>query len=53
MEEFKQVKWEILRDELLSIGDDCDALRSLVIDKQVEIDTLKEQVIYCFMGMLS
>ena len=33
MEEFKQVKWEILRDELLLIGDDCDRLRSLIVEK--------------------
>jgi len=46
MEEFKQVKWEILRDELLLIGDDSDRLRSLVIEKQLEIDSLKEQVMH-------
>ena len=44
MEEFKQVKWEILRDELQAIGNNSDNLRSLVLEKQVEIDTLKEQV---------
>lgn len=46
MEEFKQVKWEILRDELLLIGDDSERLRSLVIEKQLEIDSLKEQVMH-------
>ena len=44
MEEFKQVKWEIIREELLEIGDDTDQLRELVIEKQLEIDSLKDQV---------
>lgn len=38
MEEFKQVKWEILRDELLDIGEDSERLRSMIIKKQLEID---------------
>ena len=33
MEEFKEVKWEILRDELIEIGDDCDRLRHLIVEK--------------------
>jgi hypothetical protein len=33
MEEFKQVKWDLLRDELLDIGDDCDHLRTLIVEK--------------------
>ena len=42
MEEFKQVKWDILREELLEIGDDSDRLRQIIVEKQLEIDNLKD-----------
>jgi hypothetical protein len=27
MEEFKQVRWELIKEELIEIGDDSEALR--------------------------
>jgi hypothetical protein len=33
MEEFKQVRWELIKDELVQIGDDPETLRSLIIEK--------------------
>jgi hypothetical protein len=33
MEEFKQVRWELIKEELIEIGDDPETLRQLVIEK--------------------
>ncbi|TNV84571.1 hypothetical protein FGO68_gene2711 [Halteria grandinella] len=44
MEEFKSVKWDLLKEELEAIGEDTHTLRQCIINKQIEIDTLKEQI---------